>query len=392
MMAALASGAVIAGTSQGLFATTDGGCSWPLDATIGKQFVRDVATEGTGTTALALAVTVESDGRYTSVIYRSLAADAGAPAWSRTGTVVAEDVVPTTLDPAPSDARRVYVAGGALGNVDGGTHGSGVLVRTRDGGASWEQREIPGTSSSNLPYIAAVSPTNPDALYVRVQGAFDGVNPVQSWLLYTEDAGDHWTEVFRGKADLLGFALSKSGDTVFAGLGDTHDPNRPVDSTVLGLYRASTVDRHFTRVLEGQVGCLTTTADSLYVCGSTATDHFEIGVSHDAGDTVTPLLKSGGIRGPLTCPVDTAQATQCVPAWQYACQSLSSCPLDGGSGGGGGGNGGGCCGSPRPSMGSSLGTARLDMFADSFETGLGLLVVAAGFTRRLLRKSRRDRS
>jgi photosystem II stability/assembly factor-like uncharacterized protein len=397
MMAALASNTVIAGTSRGLFATADRGCSWPLDPTIGAQFVRDVATEDGGSRALALAVTVQSNGSYTTVVYRSDGADAGAPAWSTFGTQVADDLIPTTLDPAPSDDQRIYVAGATQSSGDAGAAGRGVIVRTRDGGASWERREIPGTGASSLPYIAAVSPTNPDVVYVRVQGAFDGVHPVQSWLLYTSDAGDHWKEIFRGNADLLGFALSTGGDTVFAGLGDTHDPNRPVDATALGLYRASTADLRFTRVMEGQVGCLTATARSLYVCGGTASNHFELGVSHDQGESVTPLLRYGGVRGPLACSAETAQASQCAPIWKYNCQPMGSCPVpDGGTSGDTSSSGGCGCGSPgskssKPSSG--VGTARLDMVPDSLETEAGLLVLAGGIARRLWRKrGRRDRA
>jgi len=392
MLAALADGTVLAGASKGLFATSDHGCSWLADPTIGSRFVRDLATEDGASRALALAVSVGGDGTYHTTIFRSGGLDAGVATWSAIGPAM-PDVVPTTLDPAPSDPGRIYVAGATTSGADAGADGRGVLLRSRDGGATWEVRDIPGTTARALPFIAAVHPTKPDVLYVRVQGAFDGIDPVESRLLYSEDAGDHFQQVFRGTADMLGFALGTDGSRVFVGLGDTHDPNRPVDASVLGMYRSSAPNFQFTRVLDGQVGCLTVAGDSLYVCGGTSTDQFELAVSHDGGDSLAPLLKFGGVAGPLACPATSLETTQCAPIWKYNCGPIGSCPTDAGSGGRstGSSNSGCGCGSPgsKPGKpGTSIGTARLGMTSDSLEELAPLLFLAAGFLRRLARRKR----
>lgn len=417
MMAAFGDGTAVAAASTGLFATRDLGCSWTQSADIGNQFVRDVAAEGDGSGMLALTVTVEANGDEAVVVWSS---EDASRSWKALGPPISLDVAPMTLDPAPSDPQRVYVSGairlgaatdaglgGMAGDAsvasspDGGTATAnpGVLLRSRDGGRTWERRRIPGTSVYDQPFIAAVHPTNPDIVYVRVQGQWSGVGAVQSWLLYTDDAGDTWKELFRGPADMLGFALGADGRTVLVGMGDTHDAQRPVDRTALGIHRATAPSFSFARVFTGHVGCLAYAGQTLYVCGNHDGEGFELGASTDDGETVTKVLDYGDVRGPLECPKATPETTLCAPAWKYACGAIASCPpaTDAGASrpaaaAGARGSRGCDCDAPRPTPGPStpqLGTARLEMLPD---WALGLAVtswVAARIDRRRRRRRRR---
>ncbi len=266
-----------------------------------------------------------------------------------------------------------------------------MLLRSRDGGLTWEARSIPGASRQNPPFIAAVHPTNPNVVYVRVQGAWNGTDNVQSWLLYTDDAGESFREIFRAEADMLGFALTPDGGAALVGLGDTHDLLRPVDRTVLGIYRATAPGFDFSRTFQGQVGCLSYSGSRLLVCGGHASDKFELGVSSDDGDTITPLLDYGHVEGPLSCPKATPEAMICAPAWPYSCAAIASCsgsadsgiakgPDDSGSSG--------CCGSASKPRGFQTGTARLDMLPGSEEALVGAGVVLATLLRRRYRRRR----
>ena len=387
MMAILGDGSTLAGASEGLFTTRDRGCTWPKDAIVGDNYVRDLDVEPDGTTVLAVTVTVLSDGSYDAVLLRS---PDGATTWSNLGSVATGSVLPFTVDVAPSDPQRVYLSAARFPTPADGdaSDGSGVLLRSLDGGATFSETKIPGTNRQNAPFIAAVDPKNPDVVYVRVQGEWDGTNPVQSWLLYSADAGKTWKEVFRASADMLGFALTPEGGAVLLGMGDTRDGLRPVDTSVIGLYRADPTALSFSRLSTGQVGCLTYSGQNLYVCGSTETVGYELGVSTDDGATISPLFKYGTVAGPLACPANTPQATMCVSQWTIACRGLGSCPhVDAGTGGpAAGGGSSGCCGSKPGSNEPQTGTAQLDMLPRIDGEWLAATALLASALRRWARK------
>jgi hypothetical protein len=395
MMAILGDGSVLVGASEGLFATHDRGCTWPKDATIGDTYVRDLATESGGTAALATTVTVEQGGRYDAAVWRS--AD-GAVTWKNLGTLSTGSVLPFTLDVAPSDAERVYVTTTVQSATrDAGvSDGPGILFVSKDGGVTWKEKPIPGTTRNNGPYIAAVHPTDPDVLYVRVRGEWDGTNPVQSWLLYSEDAGDTWKELFRANADMLGFALAPDTTTVLVGMGDTLDVLRPVDDSVLGLYRASGPAFTFSRLGTGEVGCLVYSGAALYVCGGEETDGYELGVSNDDGETVTPVFEYGMVRGPLACPPSTPQAMICASQWSTACRGLGDCPrVDAGtsSGAAGSATSSGCCGSATPrSSAPQIGTSQLTMLPGEGGAWAAGTAAVFGILRRLRRRRRKSQN
>jgi hypothetical protein len=387
MMAIAGDGSVLAGASEGLFTTHDRGCSWPKDGTIGETYVRDLAVERDGVTVLSASVSVQADGRYEGVLWRSTDA---AVSWQNLGDLSTESVLPFTLDAAPSDSQRIYVTVALIpqGPDAGASGGQGVLLSSTDGGATFTESPIPRTDRNNAPFIGAIDPSNPDVIYVRVQGEWDGTNPVQSWLLYSSDAGKTWKEVFRANADMLGFALSPDGNTVLLGMGDTRSVLRPVDTSVIGLYRADSTLLTFSRTSNGQVGCLTYSGSELYVCGSQETVGYELGVSNDDGMTTRPLFVYGTVKGPLECPSSSPQAMICDPGWPTSCRGLGSCPhVDAGTSmGAAGGSGGGCCGSATSKQKSQTGTAQLDMFGDADGVWLTATALLAGALRRFTRR------
>jgi hypothetical protein len=322
----------------------DGGCTWNPDASIGSQFVRDVATDGEHRHVVALTSSAQDNGDYELRVWRSsTSAVAGAPPiFGALGPPISRDLIGFTVDVAPSDPDRIYVSGalwplaasadaGALDTPDGspqGPNGPAFLLRSRDGGATWERRRLRGASLYSSPYIAAVDPNDANVLYVRVQSPPRQKGFVSSHLLYSDDAGDSFREVFRAPADMLGFALSPDGTRVYLGLGDPREPDnrRPFDPGALGLYEATVPEFSFSRVFEGQIGCLTYSGETLFACGAHFSNGFEVGASTDRGRSFGPLLDFGGIAGPLACPASSRVSSACAAAWPVVCDPVGVCP------------------------------------------------------------------
>ncbi|SHJ35979.1 Por secretion system C-terminal sorting domain-containing protein [Hymenobacter daecheongensis DSM 21074] len=163
------SGDVYAGTRSGLQRSTTGGTSWTtvLGAGVGATSSRIADVElGADNTFYVSAGLGEQDG-----IYRSTTGAANS--WTKLNTLPTSGL-PTTgyrrieLACAPSDANRVY----AIFENSSNAQVLG-LYRSNDGGTTWTTMSLPGGTTTALAssqawydLAAAVSPTNPDQLYV----------------------------------------------------------------------------------------------------------------------------------------------------------------------------------------------------------------------------------
>lgn len=336
-------GRLFAGAFAGLFVSADGGCSWSLEPSMAGLQVRDIATDAAHASVAALTSTPLDNGDYELRVFRS---SGDPPQFAALGRPIALDLLGFTIDVAPSDPRRLYVSGAMwplAPSADAGPppekpdasprgpNGPAFLLRSRDGGETWERRRLRGASLYNEPYIAAVHPTNPDVLYVRVKGPDQQQGFISSHLLYSDDAGDSFREIFRGPADMLGFALSPDGGRVYLGLGDSRELSgfRKVEASALGVYEAAAPEFAFSRVFEGQIGCLTYSGSTLFACGAHYSSGFEIAASKDDGRTFETLLDFGGIQGPLRCEGANDVGPECGPAWPATCEPIGVCPSRG---------------------------------------------------------------
>jgi MYXO-CTERM domain-containing protein len=279
--------------------------------------------------------------------------------WSSVGDPLPESMrLVLTIDVAPSDETRIYLSG--LGPDD-----EGVLLRSDDAGETFEAFEIPTDGASGeQPYIAAVAPDNPDALYVRTDlWAFDpveGVANANDALLYSDDGGASFSELARAGAKLFGFTLSPDASEVLIGYADPKEIGRGryVDPEALGILRAPTGSSDFVKTYAGSVTCLTWTGEGLYVCthevdteltlGFTATTDFDL----DAPPSFEPLLVLANVVGPIACEACSVGAV-CESFWSSTCQGWgrTDCEaIDSGSCTGGA-NAGGESGAGAPSQG-----------------------------------------
>jgi hypothetical protein len=351
---------ILSGSVNGLRVSRDQGCSFRSDWSLPHDptFIPPdpSATGASGTVvdlclandasrgAIALTSVTQSDG---SILEHRLYRTADqAKTWSPLGVAIPSSMVHVvlTVDVAPSDSKRIYVSGSLLGKS--------VLVVSDDAGASWTAHPLTvadGPGVSGL-YVAAVSPSDPERVYLRVNRksqAEDGSTTWDDSLLVSDDGGVTASERLRQQAALLGFALSSDGKTVLVGYGDPVVAPIVVNADAVGLYAASADTLTFSHpIADFYVSCLRYTASGLYACAKESdplgmngdrTD-FHVGVFKGAGvpgalSDFTPLLKLKDLRGPL--PLASGQASACAGEWangdaqnpsQVAvCTSLNAC-------------------------------------------------------------------
>ncbi|HWA73736.1 MAG TPA: hypothetical protein VG937_15425 [Polyangiaceae bacterium] len=361
LLETLPDGSLISGSRAGLRVSRDRGCTFqndwslPFDPTFippaagasgGPGSLIDLCPAYDGATAILALATIEA-ADHSTVEHRVYRTGDGAKTWAQLGTAIQTSLlrVVLTIDAAPSKPSRIYVSG---------TSPQGYkLVVSDDGGATWTEHPIPFDDSTGVDgvYIGAVSPTDPDRVYLRVNRESETDEGSTTWddsLLVTDDGGKTFREVLRRQASLLGFAVSADGNTVAAGYGDPAVAPIIVADADLGLYGASASDLNFTqRIGEFAVSCLRFAPGGLYACAkeldATGVDtsgvpDFHVGVFKGSGlpqklADFTPLLKLKDVRGPM--PWLNNQPSGCAPEWTTgdpanpgmasACQSFNAC-------------------------------------------------------------------
>lgn len=304
---------VLASTFEGLAVTTDHGCTWAIGASGITDRAVDLAVEASDAHSafvLTSAYVGQDDAglEYNTRVW--VTHDDGAT-FAQVGESLEPSLIPQTVDVAPSDASRVYVSG--TRQIDGVPNG--VLLRSTNGGVTFSELDFPLVADDaglvdRAPYVAAVDPTNPDRVYVRVDN-IDGTR-----VLVSDDGLVTTRQVWQAEGQLLGFVLSADGTKVYAG-----GPND-------GLYVASSTALSFTnKTWPGQVECLAFKEGELLAC-SNEVSGFAVGASTDDGATWTPLLHLGCVRGPLACGATSSVTTTCDPLWAAQQEQLGACVSD----------------------------------------------------------------
>jgi hypothetical protein len=312
------SGALLVGVQTTLDRSRDG-CDWTAVLGGGSSYVIDDAfAKSEPSTIVALLEDFEGGSKSYGL---ALSTDEGLT-WAPLGAPLAADGV-YTIDVDPRDASRLY-ATALVDNV-------GQWMASTDGGASWTSHPIPNTSIDEAPYLAAVHPLDPNKVFVRTDSwvPIDGALTAHDALLYSADGGITWTELFRSKAKLFGFALSPDGSEVLVGYGDPQPGAGQVVSGPFGVFKSSTDAFSFERVMDAHVGCLAWTAAGAYVCASQAFDGFELGFARGGdfgreGGALERLLLLDRVAGPLACDTAT-RGSVCAASWPIACATFGAC-------------------------------------------------------------------
>ena len=318
-VALLNGGNVLSGQFEGLAVSLDRGCSWSYVPGTEQGFAVDVARASDGQTAIAVTNLYTSTTDAGALLYDTRlwrTTDTGKT-WAAIPASIDPALVVDTIDLAPNDPSRIYITGQVPGAK------SAKLLVSKDGGASYQEIDVPFAPAEYGLYITAVDPNVPDRVYFRTLGTVMPTNALVSRLLVTNDAGQTFTSPWSG-GKMAGFALSPDGSRVYLG--------SPTD----GLFAANASDLVFTKQSNVAVQCLATSGSTLYACSNEVSAGFVLGATTNEGQSFTPLLKLETIRGPLQCPPQSSATTQCAPLWpalaeQFAIDAGATKPPDAGA-------------------------------------------------------------
>ncbi len=312
-----ADGAVAIGLQKGVKRSSDRGCRWQhVVPELEDSFVQDITVD-VNDRRRGLALSSYNDG--TSYVLELWDTENNAASYTRVMRMEAHRYG-RTVDAAPSNPNRVYLSVMNYDLADSTKPGAPGILISNDRGKNWTPVDLPVPAGSD-PYIAAVHPTNADAVYVRTYQQFrtdagSGIR-VKSRLLYSENGGANWREILTGDAPMLGFALSPDATEVLVGFGDEGDPGTSLVAppSAFGIARASTSDHDFQRIYDQKVTCLYWTANDIYVCSRLEESGFDLGLfNNTCPATIRPLFSKKRMSGVLSCAAGTNTAQACTQA------------------------------------------------------------------------------
>lgn len=305
----LPGGRIVARTETALVRSGDTWCNWntALDGT--KNSIQDITRDPSlPSTVLALLGAFDAQTGFVSLLVES--PDAGT-SWSSPKELPRDQITRgLSLDVAPSSPMRVLVSG-----LD--KDGKGRLLVSDDRGGSFQGHALGTTDSNSAPYLAAISKTDENRIFVRTDAYRDigGIDTANDALLLSVDGGVTWATLIERKAKLLGFALSPDESTLLVGYGDPVESATAVEPADLGIYRANlatiladpanAADK-FLKIFDASVTCLRFTASGLFACTSQGERGFELGRAPSAAFALSnpqpfePRLLLPNVR-PLAC-------------------------------------------------------------------------------------------
>jgi len=289
-------------TFDGIRVSRDSGCVWsPVGAPFDTLFPGDLTSDGSGRLWAVTAQAAASNG-----VYRNDSPSTGET-FTRLG-LDSVDTLFTSVRVAPSAGTRAYVGGFAI--PSGGGSPEARLFKTDDGGANWDPLPTTDFVLSTQPqlFVEAVSPTDPDLVFVRVPRTLGKGGDA---LYRSADGGASFQEVLSTGGLIQGVVVRANGSVVVGvGPGGMHVS---VDG---GLTFASSGTPNLACVTESKSGVL-------YGCGNNwIPDYFAIGTSTDTA-TWTPLFRFTDIAGPVSCSPGTTQKDVCEnELWQGLAMQL----------------------------------------------------------------------
>ncbi|MEO8181723.1 MAG: hypothetical protein ABI895_23060 [Deltaproteobacteria bacterium] len=290
-VALLGDSGLLVATSSGLRLSRDQGCSWS-----------DVAhMEATNTSALAAdpndgdsVVIASYDGDVPGL--RSTH-DAGA-SWTLLYPTEPDEYVHSLLV-AAADSATLYATVASYAPGVAPVHS---LLRTRDGGASWQRIELPLTEKDYLARAAAVSPSDPALLVLYTVANSPGLD--DSRLLISRDAGDTFSVALE-RPEIRGAGYGADGKLWVAARD--------------GLYGAGADLRVFAQTsIASELGCVLERAGDLLVCGHYAglgSASSGIGISADGGSSFERWLDFASVDAAIECPAGSPTSVLCAKPW-----------------------------------------------------------------------------
>ncbi|MCB9606002.1 MAG: hypothetical protein H6716_05380 [Polyangiaceae bacterium] len=329
-----ANGALLVGSFDGVSVSSSLGCDWTVPDGPKDKFVSYVHTEQSDPHSVLALVSMGQPG---NVFLNQVWASANdGQSFTQLGADLDTGLLAFAVVSAKSDGQRIYVTGNL--KPAGGGAAEGMLLVSSDRGQTWDYRAIPGADSTNPPHVLGVHPTDPDQVFVRIDG------DARDQLLVSNDAGQSFTQLLDKQAELFGFAVDPDGTTLRIGFGDARDPTLDVDENDVGIYSSAISGlsaTSFTRDLDGAIGCLRWIGPELYACTSQFFHGYELGRSTD-GKTFEPVMTLSGVDDVLSCPAESRAGQYCPAKWPSTCALIGKCvPGEDAGAGGSAGNGSG---------------------------------------------------
>ncbi|MEO0323377.1 MAG: hypothetical protein AAF447_10500 [Myxococcota bacterium] len=326
-------------TNRGAFVTRDGGATWVniclsaygAAATEEPRFVLDegtiigavfdgVAVSPSGCAfefpepeldrVVVIDVTRASDGRLFA-----LQSSSGAPndlyvregdTWQSTGGP-SESTLFERVAISPSDPDVIYLSGVRPRTVD--TPRLAFIHRSEDGGASWTVFPFDLGEAGRTVYVEAVDPADPMTVFVRVENLLDFVADVDEPLLRSTDGGETFTEILRvpllRDVHVTADAVYAVGEQLVGIAGASERPS--------GLWRSRDRGESFVHLArEASLGCVATVGETLYLCADEVSDGYGLARSTDDGETLEPVFRYRDMEGPVACAPDDPTPMACV--------------------------------------------------------------------------------
>jgi hypothetical protein len=299
-------GAIYATTYDGIKVSRDQGCTWKtVPGALADQFAAAITVGPTGHIWVATATGGKPNDVFVSKDNGATFTPTGLFHESGWWRSVATD---------HTTGERVYVTGYVVASTlpDGGMSGPVAMFRrSNDGGQTWTELPIAGFQTGKGDgqiYVAAVSPSDPDIVFVRAVGAASPGDIIYR----STNGGQDVTEVLRMADVITGFVIRADGTTVIAGTvgscaGDPVEPRK-------GCVRISNDggQTFAPAATEPEMACLTERSDGvLFACGANwEPDNFALGRSTDAAQW-SKVVRFSEIAGPVSCPAGTVQYDTC---------------------------------------------------------------------------------
>lgn len=298
------SNAIVGTTFQGLSVSRDNGCGWTFarGALEDQVFIDLTSNPNDAKNVVVFASSYDREDDAGAYYFSSKLWETKdeASTFEQLGQPLDPALLGYTVDLTKGDPNRIYVT--AVRKP--GVAPEGVLLVSKDHGATWEEEAVPLINGERALFVAAVDPTNPERVYLRTSNMVD--KPTRL-VLRDRDAAAGTAATQRtlhtALGGLLGFALAPDGSKVFIG--------GPKD----GILVAETKDYVFQQKSSLETQCLALSPEGLWAC-STERSGFAAGLSRDDGVTFEPRLRFCDIPGPIaTCGPGTATNDRCVPNW-----------------------------------------------------------------------------
>jgi hypothetical protein len=293
-LAYLSDGRWMAATTTGLKTTADSGCNWQGVEPLAALQTPALAQHPTARDTVYVAAYGSGQGGIYVTPDKGVTLSVVLP--------LQDNEFTHSIVMAASNPSRIYAAGIAFDDAGNFTH---YVLRSPDGGTSWERFPVALGELDERATLVAVHPANEDEVLLKTTSLSPEQHPER--LLLSRDGGESFTSAFEGLG-LSDISYAKQGAEVWV-------------ANVDGLWRSNDALTSFNRQgLAEWMSCVTEREGRLWGCGlfAGATGGKDgIGISSDGGQLFEPWMDFREVDEPVACDARAETAVACEAAWAH---------------------------------------------------------------------------